>query len=94
MKTVHTWEHSTVRSLAVVRLWIVHDNCGFTEWSVVNGFYYCSHFMHTRAIISHNCISLFLSRTFSPKMQFDIDCCIYSPTLQGTFDHMETNIDP
>ena len=34
-KTWHTWGHDTVQSLAVVPLRIVHDNCGFTERSLV-----------------------------------------------------------
>ena len=36
-----------------------------------------------------------LSRNVGSKMLSAlIDCCIYSPTLQATFNHMKPNIDP
>ena len=38
VKAWHTWEHGTVQSFAVVRLWIVHENGDFTERSLE---YYC-----------------------------------------------------
>ena len=38
---------------------------------------------------------LSLSRNVCSKMlSAFIDSCIYSPTLQDTFDHMKPNIDP
>ena len=38
---------------------------------------------------------LSLSRNVCSKMlSAFIDCCIYSPTLQTTLDHMKLNIDP
>ena len=38
---------------------------------------------------------LSLSRNVCSKMlPAFIDSCIYSPTLQATFDHMKPNIDP
>ena len=38
---------------------------------------------------------LSMSRNDCSKMlSAFIDCCIYSPTLQAIFYHMDTNIDP
>ena len=90
-KTCHTWKHDTVQSLAVVRLRIVHDNCDFTERSLVYwGLYIYSQFMHTSANISPFPVK---KRLFLNTVCY-IDSCIYSPTLQAIFDHMKPNIDP
>ena len=80
----------------MARLWIVHDNCDFTERSLVYSvFYNCSHLMHTSANIStHNFIYLIMSKNFCLKMlSAFIVCCIYSHAQQTAFDHMEANID-
>ena len=38
---------------------------------------------------------LYLSKNVCSKMlSAFIDSCIYSPTLQATFNHMKPNIDP
>ena len=93
-KTWHAWQHGTVQSLAVIRLWIVHDNCDFTERSLVYwGLYNFSHFTHTSTNISHFPVK---KRQFLNAVCYIcyIDSCIYSPTLQAIFDHMKPNSDP
>ena len=92
-KAWHTWEHGTVQSFAVVRLWIVHDNCDLTERPLV---YYCYIICIPAATFRPTTLfRLSLSRNFCPKMLSAlIVCCIYSHALQDTFNQMEQNIDP
>ena len=39
-------------------------------------------------------LSLSRNAICSKMLSAFIDCCIYSPTLQATFDQMKTDIDP
>ena len=92
-KAWRTWEHGTVQPFAVVCLWIVHDNCDFTERSRV---YYCNILCIPAAIFRPTTsFRLSLARNVCPKMvSAFIVCCIYSHALQDTFDQMEPIIDP
>ena len=81
----------SVQSLAVVRYGLY-----MTTATLLNGHLYNEDYLIPLILcIPVRVFHLSLSRNVCSKMlSAFIGSCIYSPTLQDTFDHMKPNIDP